>query len=120
MPDWGATFWLPRLVGVGKALEIVTTGETVSAETAERIGLITGIIADEDFRTAVQDRGIQLGAARQAVAHAKRRIRLGSEDSLEAAMARETESQEECFETGDFKEGLAAFLEHRLASFEGK
>ena len=42
------------------------------------------------------------------------------EDSLEAAMARETESQEECFETGDFKEGLAAFLEHRLASFEGK
>ena len=120
VPDWGATFWLPRLVGVGKALEIVTTGETVSAETAERIGLITGIIADEDFRTAVQDRVIQLGAARQAVAHAKRLIRLGSEDSLEAAMARETESQEECFETGDFKEGLAAFLEHRLASFEGK
>jgi len=120
VPDWGASFWLPKLVGVGKALEIVMTGETVSAEVAECIGLITGIIPHEDFQVAVQDRVIRLGAPRQAVAHAKRLIRLGSEDSLEAAMARETESQEECFETGDFKEGLTAFLENRLASFEGK
>ena len=92
----------------------------MNAEQAERIGLITGIVSEEDFETTVQDRVIRLGAARQAVAHTKRLIRLGSEDSLEAAMARETESQEECFETEDFREGLSAFLEKRRALFEGK
>lgn len=120
VPDWGASFWLPRLVGVGRALEIVTSGAAVDAKRADRIGLITGIVSGEDFQSAVQDRVIELGAARQAVAHAKRLIRLGSEDSLEAAMARESESQEECFETEDFKEGLIAFLENRRALFEGK
>ena len=120
VPDWGASFWLPRLVGVGMALEIVTSGAAVDAKRANRIGLITGIVSDEDFQSAVQERVIELGAARQAVAHAKRLIRLGSEDSLEAAMARESESQEECFETADFKEGLIAFLEKRPALFEGK
>ena len=120
VPDWGASFWLPRLVGVGKALEIVTSGAPVDAKRAERIGLITGIVSDEDFQSAVQDRVIELGSARHAAAHAKRLIRLGSEDSLEAAMARETESQEECFETDDFKEGLSAFLENRRALFKGK
>ena len=120
VPDWGASFWLPRLVGVGRALEIVTSGAAVDAKRADRIGLITGIVSGEDFQSAVQDRVIELGAARQAVAHAKRLIRLGSEDSLEAAMARESESQEECFETEDFKEGLIAFLEKRRALFEGK
>jgi enoyl-CoA hydratase/carnithine racemase len=102
------------------ALEIVTSGAAVDAKRASRIGLITGIVSDEDFQSAVQERVIELGAARQAVAHAKRLIRLGSEDSLEAAMARESESQEECFETEDFKEGLNAFLEKRRALFEGK
>ena len=120
VPDWGASFWLPRLVGVGRALEIVTSGAAVDAKRASRIGLITGIVSDEDFQSAVQERVIELGAARRAVAHAKRLIRLGSEDSLEAAMARESESQEECFETEDFKEGLNAFLEKRRALFEGK
>ena len=102
------------------ALEIVTSGTVVDAKRANRIGLITGIVSDEDFQSAVQERVIELGAARRAVAHAKRLIRLGSEDSLEAAMARESESQEECFETEDFKEGLIAFLEKRRALFEGK
>jgi len=120
VPDWGASFWLPRLVGIGKALEIVTSGAAVNAEQADKIGLITGIVSEENFQTAVQDRVIRLGAARQAMAHTKRLIRLGSEDSLEAAMARETESQEECFETEDFKEGLDAFLEKRRALFEDK
>ena len=120
VPDWGASFWLPRLVGVGRALEMVLSGSAVGAETALRIGLITSVVEDQDFESAVQARVADLGAASQAVGRAKRLVRLGSEDSLEASMARETESQEECFETQDFEEGLKAFLEKRPGVFQGK
>ena len=120
VPDWGASFWLPRLIGAGRALEMVLTGSAVAADEALRIGLITRIVEDDDFQEAVHYRVAELGAARHAVAHAKRLIRLGAEDSLEAALARESESQEECFESEDFREGLAAFLDKRNPEFKGR
>ena len=119
VPDWGASFWLPRLVGTGRALEMVLTGDLVDADEALRTGLVTRIIPDEDFQGAVQETVARLGAASHAVAHAKRLVRLGSEDSLEAAMAREHEAQEECFESDDFREGLDAFLQKRPPRFKG-
>ena len=119
VPDWGASFWLPRLIGAGRALEMVLTGSPVAADEALRVGLITRIVEDDDFQAAVQDQVSGIGAARHAVAHAKRLIRLGAEDPLEAALARESESQEECFESDDFREGLAAFLEKRPPEFKG-
>jgi len=120
VPDWGASFWLPRLIGVGRALEMVMTGSPIEAPEALRIGLITRIVADDDFQEAVQLHVARLGAAGHAVAHAKRLIRLGAEDSLEAALARESESQEECFESEDFREGLEAFVDKRNAEFTGR
>jgi 2-(1,2-epoxy-1,2-dihydrophenyl)acetyl-CoA isomerase len=119
IPDWGASFWLPRLIGAGRALEMVLTGAPVEAEEALRIGLITGIVDDEDFAAAVQRRALAVGAAALAVAHAKRLVRLGAEDSLEAALARESEAQEECFDSDDFKEGLEAFRAKRGPQFGG-
>jgi len=119
VPDWGASFWLPRLIGAGRALEMVLTGSPVAADEALRIGLITRIVEDDDFQAAVQAQITTIGAARHAVAHAKRLIRLGAEDSLEAALARESESQEECFESDDFHEGLEAFLDKRPPEFKG-
>ena len=120
VPDWGASFWLPRLVGSGRALEMVLTGSPVEAEEALRIGLITRIVAEEDFQAAVQLRVGRLGAASYAVAQAKRLIRLGGEDPFEAALARESEAQEECFDSDDFREGLEAFLDRRHPEFRGR
>ncbi len=120
VPDWGASFWLPRLIGAGRALEMVLTGSAVAADEALRIGLITHIVEADDFQEAVQHQVAGLGAASHAVAHAKRLIRLGAEDPFEAALARESEAQEECFESDDFREGLEAFLDKRKPEFKGR
>lgn len=119
IPDWGASFWLPRLIGAGRALAMVLTGEPVEVEEALRIGLVTEILEDNDFAGAVQRRVARVGAPAVAVAHAKRLVRLGAEDSMEAALAREAEAQEECFDSDDFKEGLEAFVDKRAAEFKG-
>jgi len=119
VPDWGASFWLPRLIGSGRALEMVLTGAPVDAEEAARIGLITQIVEEGDFAGTVQRRVARIGAARLAVARAKRLVRLGGEDPMEAALARESEAQEECFDSDDFREGLDAFIEKRPPEFKG-
>ena len=120
VPDWGASFWLPRLIGAGRAYEMVLTGRPVEADEALRIGLVTEIVTGEDFASEVQERAARLGAASFAVAQAKRLVRLGAEDSMEAALARESEAQEECFASADFKEGLDAFVAKRKPEFKGE
>lgn len=120
VPDWGATFWLPRLIGVGRAYEMVLTGAPVEAEEALRIGLVTEILPDEDFGAGVHERAARIGAPALAVAQAKRLVRLGAEDAMEAALARESEAQEECFDSDDFKEGLDAFVARRTPEFDGR
>ncbi len=120
VPDWGASFWLPRLIGSGRALEMVLTGDPVDAARALEIGLITGIVDSDDFQASVHQTVSRLAAARGAVAQAKRLVRLGAEKSLESALARESEAQEECFESADFAEGLQAFVEKRRPEFRGE
>jgi len=120
VPDWGASFWLPRLIGAGRAMEMVMSGGIVECEEALRIGLITRIVEGDDFEASVQEQVARLAAASHAVTHAKRLVRLGAEDSLEAAIARESEAQEECFESDDFAEGLDAFLKKRRPDFRGR
>ena len=117
-PDWGGTYFLPRLVGPSKAAELIFTGEMVDAEEAHRIGLFDRVVPHEDFRDAVAELAGRL-AAKPALPLrlAKRALRKSLSTSLEAMLDYEVEAQVACFESAAAREGIRAFLEKREADF---
>jgi len=120
-PDWGGTYFLPRLVTSNKACEMFFLGETMSAEEAHRLGILNDVVAPEELeattrRLAERLRNapaISLGAAKQAVY-------MSQAAELEEMLRYETEAQMRCFESQDAGEGLRAFLEKRTPKFTGR
>lgn len=120
-PDWGGTYFLPRLVGPAKALELIFTGEMVDAAEALRLGLFNRVVpharlADE---TAALARTLA-DKPPLALAAAKRAIYASDGVGLAAMLDVELAHQLECFASDDAREGLNAFLEKRTASFCGR
>ena len=117
-PDWGGTYFLPRLVGPAKAAELVFTGEMVDAAEAERIGLVNRVVPHERFRDEVDELAGTL-AAKPALPMelGKRNLRESLSSSLEEMLDREVEAQMKCFHSADAREGIRAFLEKRDADF---
>ncbi len=119
-PDWGGTYFLPRLVGESKALELILTGEMVPAAEAHRIGLFSRVVpadrlADE---TAALARTLAAKPPR-AVALAKRAVYSSGARDLQAMLDVELDHQLRCFSGDDAKEGLSAFLAKRQPTFRG-
>jgi len=121
VPDAGSAFFLPRLVGWGRALDMVLTGEPVAAEEALRIGLVTRVWPDAEFAAKWRDLAQTLaGGATEAFALTK--------EGLNASMARgftefldyEAELQDRAGRTHDYAEGVRAFSEKRPAKMEGR
>lgn len=122
IPDGGGTFTLPRLVGSGRALEMVMTGQRVAAEDAVQWGLVNHVYPVEQFADKVQEFADRLAEkAPLSLARSKQAIRavLGN-GTLEDALSREADLQEELIATHDFREGVMAFLEKRPPRFEAK
>ena len=117
-PDWGGTYFLPRLVGPSKAAELVFTGEMIDAEEAHRIGLFDRVVPHADFRDAVDELAGRL-AAKPALPLrlAKRALRESLSSGLEEMLDYEVEAQVACFESAAAREGIRAFLEKREADF---
>ncbi len=117
-PGFGGTQRLPRLVGRGRALELLLTGEMIDAREALRIGLVNRVVPaaellDEARKLARQIAGkglVALGLCKEAVAN-------GLEIDLQRACAYEADLFAFSFATADQKEGMAAFLEKRPAQF---
>jgi enoyl-CoA hydratase/carnithine racemase len=117
--DMGATYLLPRIVGLSKATELLMTGDFISAAEAERIGLYNRVVPRDQLETATGEfagklvHGPALGLAKTKEM-LNREMHMSFESSLEA----EAVAQALCMQTPDFKEAHAAFLEKRPAKFK--
>lgn len=121
MPDGGGTWSLPRLVGVGRALELMLTGDPVEGEEAVRIGLANRLLAADGFEAAVWDAATRLAKGPPIpYRHIKQAVYAGLTSTLDAALEREGQGQLECLKSADFIEGAAAFLQKREPTFRGK
>lgn len=121
IPDSGGTFFLPRLIGWQKASALMMLGEKISAEEAERIGMIYKSYPDEEFATAVELLSKKLaGMPTIALAYTKKALQWSSTHTIYEQLQNEDKLQQWAAATNDFKEGVSAFIEKRKANFKGE
>jgi len=120
-PDWGGTWFLPRLVGPGRAMEILMTGRMVDAAEALAIGMVDRVVpaADLPAETATLASIIAQGPP-LAIAGIKRALAASRSNTLRAQADLESEHQSAAFLSRDAGEGMAAFFEKRPARFDGE
>lgn len=118
-PDWGGSYFLPRLVGPALAAELVLTGGMIGAERAARLGLFNRVVDADILEQAARTLAGQVAAGpRGIIAAAKRILRQSLDMSLDQVLEAETRAQLDAFGTRDLEEGLRAFLEKRTPRFD--
>jgi len=121
MPDAGVTFLLPRVVGLGRAIEMSMLGDIVDAEEAHRIGLVNKVVAGASLSEEARNLAGRLAAMPTvALGRIKHSLYASFETDLETALEGEAEGQRFCGFTQDHKEGVTAFFEKREARFTGR
>ena len=119
-PDWGGTYFLPRLVTPNKACEMFFLGESIDAAEAMRLGILNQVVAPEELESATLQLAERLrGAPPIALAAAKHAVYMSQQAELEEMLRYETEAQMRCFDSDDGHEGIRAFLEKREPRFTG-
>ncbi len=119
-PDWGGTYFLPRLVGAAKALELVFDAEMLDAQEALRLGIFSRVVPHDALVGEVTRVAEALAAKPPiALALAKKAIYQSDRRTLDAMLDVELEHQLRCFRSDDAAEGLRAFLEKRAPDFRG-
>lgn len=119
-PDGSATYFLPRIVGYRKALELAISNTVLSADEAQALGIVTRVVPDSDVIAAATAMATELAAGPTgAYGGVKRLLLASSSNSLEAQMAREAEWLSSMAKTKDAREGIAAFLAKRAPKFGG-
>jgi 2-(1,2-epoxy-1,2-dihydrophenyl)acetyl-CoA isomerase len=118
--DSGSSFFLPRIVGLGRALEIAFTGDPVSATEAERIGLVNHVYPADELLIRTRELAERLAnGATGALGLIKRDLNRALSVNLETALEYESYQQESAGKSADFREGVMAFIEKRPARFGG-
>ena len=121
VPDSGSSFFLPRLVGMGKALEMAFLGDPVGAEEALRLGLVNRVVPHDELHQATRELALRLAQSpTKAVGLAKRAMNRALTMDLDAVLEYEVHCQETAGASEDHQEGMAAFAEKRQAQFKGK
>jgi enoyl-CoA hydratase len=120
-PGYGATQRLPRMVGLGKAKELILSGERIDAREALRVGLVNKVVPLADLDATVQEVAEKLSAMGPvALRMAKTAINYGVQADLRAGLALESQCYAHAFHTEDRVEGVKAFLEKRKPQFKGR
>jgi 2-(1,2-epoxy-1,2-dihydrophenyl)acetyl-CoA isomerase len=121
VPDLGAAWFLPRLVGPHKAREWMMLGDVVPAAEAHRLGVVNRLAPPNEALSAAREIAARLAAGPgRALALTKQMVERYADCPLEAALEHECHAQAIAFQTEDFAEGRSAFLEKRTPKFRGK
>ncbi len=119
-PDCGGSFFLPRLVGLGKAMELFLLGEPLDAREALRLGLVTKVVSANQLQKTARDMAEKLARGPRSIGLIKRAVNRTLKVELENQLEYEASLQEIAGRTTDFDEGVQAFLEKRAPVFAGK
>jgi 2-(1,2-epoxy-1,2-dihydrophenyl)acetyl-CoA isomerase len=120
-PDYGGTYFLPRLVGQAQAAELFYTGDMIDTSTALRLGIVNHVFPADRFQAAVQSLAAKIATGPQVAIRAVKQIIFASEHTaLAQALEKEVEHQLKCFHSQDCREGITAFFEKRPPSFRGE
>jgi Enoyl-CoA hydratase/carnithine racemase len=119
IPGFGGTQRLPRLINKGRALEMILTGQPISGQEAERIGLINKAVPLAELKDTVKQMAeqIALTKGKASIAATLAAVNQGMNSTFDGGLVIEAEEWAELFATADVKEGVNAFLEKRTAQF---
>ncbi len=120
-PDGSATYFLPRIVGLKRALELTLTNRMFSAQEALQWGLVTRVVPDNELLAQARAIAVQLAAGpTRAYGVSKRLLHSGWAETLETQMENESQAIANSARTADAREGITAFLEKRPPKYKGK
>ncbi|MDT7830799.1 enoyl-CoA hydratase-related protein [Flavobacteriaceae bacterium S356] len=121
IPDSAGTYFLPRLIGFQKASALAMLGDKISAEEAERLGMIYKYVSSEEFEGTIEKLAIKLAnMPTKALGMIKELFNSSMTNTLEEQLAMESKYQIEAAQSEDYAEGVAAFIEKRKPNFKGQ
>ncbi|TLS38292.1 enoyl-CoA hydratase/isomerase family protein [Pseudalkalibacillus caeni] len=121
MPDAGTHFYLPRIIGLSRALELAALGDTIGVETASQYGLINRVVKKEELETETDQFAKRVaGLPTKAFGKMKRTMNASFEHTLAESLEAEADGQGELGKTEDHREGVSAFFERRKPAFTGR
>jgi len=120
IPDSGGTYFLPRLIGFQKAMALAMLGDKISAEEAEKMGMIYKVSSTESFEEEVQKLALKLAnMPTKSLGMIKELFHKSMNNTLEEQLALESKLQIEAAQSKDYEEGVKAFIEKRQPNFKG-